>query len=120
MAFEEGFSGAITCSLFSLDLLRIEARVTFERGEMRALNPVAPQIYHHLTVRTERGSRRERLSRVASYECQLRAFAAAVLEGAPILTPADDSVKNMRVIDAVYRAAGLSPRGLSSSPAPAR
>lgn len=114
MDFEGGLSGGITCSLFSLDLLHVEARVTFERGEMSALNPVAPQIYHHLTVRSDRGSRRERLSHVASYTCQLRAFAAAVLEGAPIPTPADDAVKNMRVIDAVYRAAGLSPRGLSS------
>jgi len=112
MLFDDGRTGAITCSLFSSTLLRLEARVRGDRGEMIAVNPVGPQVYHHLTVRAEGAKRRERLARVSTYECQLRAFSRAVLEGAPILTPPEDAVKNMRVIDAVYRAAGLPLRGL--------
>jgi predicted dehydrogenase len=47
----------------------------------------------------------------SSYACQLRAFAGAVLRGERIPTGPDDAVKNMRVVDAVYRAADLRPRG---------
>ena len=42
---------------------------------------------------------------------QLRAFAAAVTEGAPFPTTADSASVTMRVIDDAYRAAGLPPRG---------
>ncbi len=45
-----------------------------------------------------------------TYTRQHRAFLAAVREGAPIPTDGEDGVKNMAVIDAVYRAAGLAPR----------
>ena len=40
----------------------------------------------------------------ATYRYQLQAFAAAVRDGGPVLTPPSDSLANMRVIDAVYRA----------------
>ena len=40
----------------------------------------------------------------------LRAFVAAVRDGVPTLTPPAESIANMRVIDAAYRAAGLQPR----------
>ena len=45
------------------------------------------------------------------YDVQLEAFCAAVLRGEPTLTPPSDSVANMRVIDAIYRAAGMKVRG---------
>jgi len=34
-----------------------------------------------------------------------------VLRGAPVLTPPTDATANMAVIDAVYRAANMRPRG---------
>jgi len=49
--------------------------------------------------------------RGSTYAYQLEAFTSAVLHGTPVLTPTTDSVQNMRVIDAVYRAAGLPLRG---------
>jgi predicted dehydrogenase len=49
----------------------------------------------------------------ATYTYQLRAFAAAVLRGEPVLTTPEDAVANMRQIDDVYRAAGLPLRGTS-------
>ena len=42
---------------------------------------------------------------------QLRAFAAAITDGAPFPTTADSAAVTMRVIDDAYRAAGLPPRG---------
>jgi len=114
LRFEDGRTGRITCSLWSSTLLRIRARVEGELGTMDVLNPVMPQLYHHLTVTTRSGKRCERVERVSTYTCQLRAFAGAVLRGDPIPTGPEDAVQNMRVIDSVYRAAGLPVRGAAA------
>lgn len=110
LRFPGGHTGTARCSLWSSDLLRLGARVVGERGEMRVFNPLAPHFYHRISVRTDAGKRVEQLSRRHTYDYQLDAFAAAVLHGAPVLTGPDDSIANMTVIDAAYRAADLSPR----------
>jgi predicted dehydrogenase len=45
-----------------------------------------------------------------TYVHQLRAFAAAIADGAPVPTSAEHAVGTMRLIDDAYRAAGLLPR----------
>jgi predicted dehydrogenase len=109
--FPGGATGRIRASLWSADILRISARVVGERGEMRAFNYLDPHIFNLLTVRTASGVRRERVRGEATYTYQLRAFAAAVLRGEPVLTTPEDAVATMHQIDAVYRAAGLPLRG---------
>jgi len=108
--FADGRTGRITCALLSAILIRTSARVRGDRGELAVLNFIAPQIFHRLTVRNAAGTRREHLRGEPTYTCQLRAFAAAVRGGAPVPTGPADAVANMRVIDAVYAAAGLEPR----------
>jgi predicted dehydrogenase len=110
LVFPEGHTGSVTASLWSADLLKISASAIGDKGRLDVLNFVAPQAYHRLTVRTADGKRVERLSKRPSYSYQLDAFCAAVLRGEPVLTPPSDSVKNMTVIDEIYRKAGLSPR----------
>jgi predicted dehydrogenase len=110
-SFSDGASGRMTCSLFSAWLLRISAAVRGDAGELSVFNPVVPHLYHRLRVQTTSGIRVERLPGDATYTHQLRAFVAAVREGAPVPTDPSDATANMRVIDAVYRAAGLNPRG---------
>ncbi len=105
--FAEGHTGRIRCSMWSSRLLEISARVIGDQGELRALNPVLPQMYHRLTIRSAAGKRVERFPRRASYAYQLDAFAAAVLRGEPVKTTPEDAIENMTVIDAIYRAAGL-------------
>jgi predicted dehydrogenase len=105
--FAEGHTGRIRCSMWSPRLLEFSARVIGDRGELYALNPVMPQIYHRLSVRSSAGKRVERFPRRPTYAYQLDAFAAAVLRGEPVKTTPEDAVKNMTVIDAIYRAAGL-------------
>jgi predicted dehydrogenase len=111
--FPGGATGRIQAALWSGRLLRIGARAVGERGEMRAFNYLAPHmIFNLLTVRTATGTRREQVRGEAStYTYQLRAFAAAVLRGEPVLTSPEDAVANMHQIDDVYRAAGLRLRG---------
>ena len=105
--FAEGHTGLIRCSMWSSRLLDFSARVVGDRGELHAINPIMPQIYHRLSVRSSAGKRVERFPRRASYAYQLDAFAAAVLRGEPVKTSPDDAIENMTVIDAIYRAAGL-------------
>ena len=96
--------------MLSRHLLALGVRVTGSAGVLRISNATAPQAFHRFSVRTASGRRRERFGRDASYLYQLRAFAGAVLRDEPFPTGVDDAIANMRVIDAVYRAAGMEPR----------
>jgi predicted dehydrogenase len=107
LQFPGGHTGRVRCSMWSTDLLRVSAHVVGDRGELRVLNPVTPQFFHRLAVRSPNGKRVERFPRRASYAYQLDAFAAAVLRGEPVPTTPHDAIENMTVIDAIYRAAGL-------------
>ncbi|MGA7050177.1 MAG: Gfo/Idh/MocA family oxidoreductase, partial [Mycobacterium sp.] len=107
LRFPDGHTGRVRCSMWSSDVLRISAKVVGERGELVVLNPVLPQIFHRLSIRSADGKRVERFSRRPSYAYQLDAFAAAVLRGESVKTTPADAVENMKVIDAIYRAAGL-------------
>jgi predicted dehydrogenase len=111
LRFPSGATGEITCSMWSSNLLRLHARVTGERGELRVFNPTTPQMYHRLKVTADGQHRVERFPRRPTYEYQLEAFCAAVLRGEPTLTPPADSIANMKAIDAIYTAAGMKVRG---------
>jgi predicted dehydrogenase len=111
--FAGGHTGRVRCSMWSSRLLQISARVVGEHGEVRVLNPVLPNIFHRLSVRSPEGRRVERFGRRPSYAYQLDAFTAAVLRGEPFKTTPQDATENMTVIDAIYRAAGLPLRNPS-------
>ena len=113
LRFGGGHTGRVRCSMWSSRLLEISAHVVGDRGELRVLNPVTPQFFHRLSVRSTDGKRVERFSRRASYAYQLDAFAAAVLRGEPVKTTPEGAVENMTVIDGIYRAAGLPLRAPS-------
>ena len=111
LRFPDGRTGRVTCSLLSARLLSLNARVEGDEGTLAVFNPIAPHVYHHLKLRTARGTTTERLKGDATYTHQLRAFVAAVRGGPPLPTDAAHGVANMRVIDAIYEKAGLKPRG---------
>lgn len=108
--FDDGRTGHMSCSLFSGTLLRASATVHGDAGRLSVLNPVAPQFFHRLRVQTAQGTRSERLRSESTYTHQLRAFVAAARGNEPVLTGPEDAIANMRVIDAVYTHAGLTPR----------
>ena len=105
-----GGIGKVTTSLLSSSVLNVSARVEGEAGELRVLNPFAPQHFHRVKVITALGRRVEHLTRTPTYDFQLQAFAYAVRHAGPVLTPPAAAVKNMALIDAIYRAAGMEPR----------
>jgi predicted dehydrogenase len=110
LRFRSGATGTVSVSMWSRKLLDISAHVTGSLGEMHVFNPVMPQAYHRLTVKTAQGKRRENLGKRPTYLYQLEAFAKACLHGGDVLTSAEDGIVNMSVIDAIYRAAGMQPR----------
>jgi predicted dehydrogenase len=110
LRFSEATTGRVTASLLASTLLRVDAHVRGDAGELRVINPFLPQIFHRLKVRTARGTRVEHVHGEASYTHQLRAFTKAVRAGAALATDGRDGVANMQVIDAIYEAAGLAPR----------
>ncbi|WP_405140644.1 Gfo/Idh/MocA family oxidoreductase [Sphaerisporangium sp. NBC_01403] len=111
LRFPTGATGRINASMWSGRLLKIAARVQGTRGTLHITNYAAPQYFHRVTVTVDGLRRRERVPGEATYTYQLRAFAAAVDNGTPPLTPPEDSIANMTVIDDIYRKAGLPLRG---------
>ena len=92
--------------------VRMELQVEGERGKMIVENPLAPQMGHRILLDIEGEASEEELDRRTSYAYQLDAFIAAVEEGEPLATDAEDAVKQMRLVDRCYEAAGLPLRGL--------
>jgi predicted dehydrogenase len=87
----------------------IEARG--DAGSLKVRNPIAPQM-GHLIEWTAGGEKQiETRDRRSSYGYQLDAFIAAVERDEPLFTDGEDAVKQLRVIDRCYQAAGMRLRG---------
>jgi predicted dehydrogenase len=110
LTFGDGVSATMRASMWSRHLLAVWVKIVGTEGELRILNPLAPQVFSWISW-TSRGTRHhERPERSATYLHQLDAFAGATLDGAPIHTGTADAIANMATIDAIYRSAGLEPR----------
>jgi predicted dehydrogenase len=109
---DSNLGGTIHAALWSGVGLRITVRITGSAGELRCFNVTQPAVYHRASLRSGGGRRSVHESdKRATYWHQLGAFAAAIAgDRAQVLTGPDDAIANMRVIDDVYRAAGLEPR----------
>jgi predicted dehydrogenase len=119
MTADLGFRGdvraTIHCSMAEGLPYRSWLHARGERGELRVDNPLAPQLGHSVRVEGATGAWTEEVAGGASHTHQLERFAAAALDTAPMPTGGADAIATMRVIDAIYRAAGLSPRGQNES-----
>ncbi|HWP65451.1 MAG TPA: hypothetical protein VNO26_06015 [Candidatus Limnocylindria bacterium] len=103
LAFADGVTGRLVCSLLSFPPIAIRLEAVGEQGRMRAFNPVAPQFVNRLSVVSPAGRRALRVRGEPSYDMQLRAFVAAVREGRPVPTDPADAVANMAAIDGRVR-----------------
>jgi predicted dehydrogenase len=115
LRFADGRTARLTTSLFSPWLLRATAWIDGSGGRIHVLNPYAPQFFHRVRVVTPAGTRRERASTVPTYDCQLRAFVAAVRQGIPVPTDPTDAIANMQAIERIYAAAGRGIPGAVSA-----
>ncbi|MBT8481800.1 MAG: Gfo/Idh/MocA family oxidoreductase [Myxococcales bacterium] len=111
MELPAGGQVRLLVSMRSRHVFSLSIKIRGSRGSIRVFNYVKPEVGHRLTVRSNAGVRRERVPGGSTYRAQLKAFVDAVRGRTQPVTTVADSLKNMRVIDAVYRAAGLPVRG---------
>ncbi|MEZ5998636.1 MAG: Gfo/Idh/MocA family oxidoreductase [Hyphomonas sp.] len=109
--FPGGASGEITTSMSGTRRRRIELNIRCANGTVKFVNPVQPYPEHEIEIHSGGRTHRETVPGETTYDHQL-AHVVDVLEGrAHPLTGGADAVANMTAIDAIYRAAGLNPRG---------
>ena len=112
LRWPSGVTGSIGSSMISEnDSVVAFLKVTGELGTMVAGNPLAPQNGGAvIAVETAGGTQRYEGAPSSTYFHQLVAFRDAINDDAAFVTTADDGVRNMEIVDACYRAAGLDPR----------
>jgi predicted dehydrogenase len=108
-------TGRMTCSMAADAQLDASFLARGDRGELKVTNPVGPHWGHQLTITTRERTTNETAPGDTTYTHQLRAFVAAMRgDRSAFPTDARDAVIGMRIIDEVYRAAGLPSRGLKT------
>jgi predicted dehydrogenase len=112
LLFDERIPARMHCRMNPAGGFSSEMNVYGDRGRLKVVNPMVPQREPHLIeLVTNWGTRRETLTTRSTFDYQLQAFIDAVDGVQPMPTDAEDGVISMRLIDNVYRAAGMSPRG---------
>ncbi|MBT4159937.1 MAG: hypothetical protein HOC70_04595 [Gammaproteobacteria bacterium] len=112
MTFPSGVTARTSGDMRESTRFRADIEVIGELGAMIVNNPLAPQSGNSIKLNINGEGSTERFDRRATYGYQLDAFIAAVDEGAQPLTGPEDAVKQLKVIDRCYEAAGLPLRGL--------
>ncbi|HNF95222.1 MAG TPA: Gfo/Idh/MocA family oxidoreductase, partial [Anaerolineales bacterium] len=107
LKFPNGAHGRIVSDMLSPRLFHSSLHVQGDAGEVKVFSPFQPHVIHRLNVRTSKSQWSGTVNGGNIYTLQLRAFAQAILSGAPLNTTPEDAIQNMRVIDAIYEKAGL-------------
>ena len=105
-----GVTAKMSCAMKKDSVISATFTARGDRGELRVINPIAPHRGHQLTVTTGAGEKHETVPGDTTFTHQLRAFVKAVRGEAKFPTDGAEGVINMRLIDDVYRAAGIPPR----------
>jgi len=111
LSFADGRTAHMECDMLSPRLFRSSLKVEGSEGKLEVFNPYHPHWFNRLSVQGRKGSYTERASNENVYALQLRAFLKAIRTGMKLSTNPDDAIGNMRVIDAIYKKAGLQQRG---------
>jgi predicted dehydrogenase len=116
LAFTSGPTAALKCSMQPQDgVLFRRLHVEGDRGILEFENPVSPHAGATLSIEGDAPSVPQIVSGgETTFHHQLRHVLACIEQGVEPLTGGEDALNNMRAIDAVYRAAGLKPRGLAT------
>ena len=84
-----------------------------DRGRLTVQNPLSPHTGHRLTVESDGNRRSESVDGGTTYAHQLAHVIDVLASRTAPVTGSADAIANMAVIDAIYTAAGMAPRGLS-------
>jgi predicted dehydrogenase len=111
LSFGHGRTAHLECGMLSPKLFRSFLKVDGEAGRLRVISPFQPHWFNWLTVHGIKGKHGEMVRGENSYALQLRAFIKAIRGEMELNTDPADAIGNMRVIDAIYKKAGLKQRG---------
>ena len=112
LAFPGGETGSIHTTMAPDTRFDAWIRVEGSLGQLEIKNPIHPHRGHSIAITINGTTRTLTAPGQTTYDHQL-AHVLDVLAGRThALTGGRDAVGNMAAIDAIYRAAGLSPRGL--------
>ncbi|HUQ09941.1 MAG TPA: Gfo/Idh/MocA family oxidoreductase [Steroidobacteraceae bacterium] len=115
MAFTSGPTATLKCSMQPPDgQLHRRLRVHGDAGMLEIENPVSPHSGATLSIDAPDAPMPQIVSGGdTTFHYQLRHIVEVIEGRAEPLTGGEDALGNMRAIDAVYRAAGMRPRGLA-------
>ena len=113
--FADGVTASVMTSMAEDVTRRILLHVEGTDGSVTFNNPVHPYRGHRIDISHGGETRSETVPGETTYDHQL-AHVMDVLAGrTQPLTGGTDAIANMRVIDTIYRAAGLAPRGAAQT-----
>lgn len=111
LEFPGGLTGHMETSMMDDQTFSTSLFIEGERGTLSVINPLAPHHGHELVLTVDGKPQSEQVEGFATYRHQLIAFVGAVRTREALPTMGADAIANMRLIDAVYLAAGLPVRG---------
>lgn len=110
LVFPGGVAARVEASMAEGVSLASTVRVEGERGTLQVDNVVFPAQGHSIVTEIDGVPRRCTVAGEETYDHQLAAVVDALASGDPLPTEGRDPVGNMKVIDAVYAAAGVPGR----------
>ena len=111
LRFEGGREGRIVGSFLAGDDADVEVTVRGDKGTLNVTSLYLPQWGGRLRLEWADRVYEEPADPRPTYLFQLRELVRCIRDGAPVLTSVDDGALTMSAIDAIYRKAGLRPRG---------
>ena len=113
--FPDGVTASVMTSMAEGVTRRAQVHVDCTEGSLTYVNAVQPYPSHSIKVHLKDKTLKEQVPGETTYDHQL-AHVMDVLAGRDTpQTGGADAVGNMRMIDAIYRAAGLAPRGAEAA-----
>lgn len=111
LAFPSGVTAAVSTSMADGEAVRAFVSIKGDKGALYMANPLAPHQGHRIDLTLDGETTSETVDGDTTYHHQLDHM-LDVLNGAAPLTGGADALAQMRAIDAIYRAAGMTPRGM--------
>ena len=109
--FPSGATGSASGAMMKGDTHAWDLVAQGTKGTLTVRNPLVPHLGHEIKLEVSGETNTETLTNRTTYDFQLDAFARALETGEKLPTDAEDAVKQMRLIDNAYRAAGMKVRG---------
>lgn len=111
LAFPGGATAKIRTSMEPGVTRKAMFEVTGADGTLKFVNPLAPHLGHEIEVNRNGNIHNYTLDGLTTYDHQLTHTLDVLAGRTPPLTGGQDAVANMTLIDAIYTAAGMQPRG---------